>query len=109
MKKYLIIFAAFISLNLTAAPTWHTAKVGRVYPLANGGFVLTFNTDNAKCKNESNPKYYYVSEGKNGVTKEAIANFMSVALFAGSSNNDLTISFDNESATCDINRLFVKF
>ncbi|MEM5479473.1 hypothetical protein WNY97_06525 [Pseudoalteromonas fuliginea] len=109
MKKYLIIFAAFISLNLIAAPTWHTAKVEKVYPLADGGLVLTFNTDNATCKNDSNPKYYYVLEGKNGVTKEAIANFMSVALFAGSSNKALTINFDNESTSCDINRLFVKF
>ena len=109
MKKLLVFFVAFISLNLAAAPTWHTAKVDRVYPLANGGFVLTFKADNATCKNNSNPKYYYVSEGKNGVTQPAIANFLSVALVAGSSDKELTISFDNESNTCDINRLFIKF
>ncbi|CAM4145528.1 hypothetical protein [Pseudoalteromonas ostreae] len=109
MKKLLVIFTAFISLNLTAAPTWHTAKADSVYPLANGGFILTFKADNATCKNNSNPKYYYVSEGKNGVTQAAIANFLSVALVAGSSDKELTISFDNESTTCDINRLFIKF
>ncbi|MBE0380415.1 hypothetical protein [Pseudoalteromonas prydzensis] len=104
MKKLLLSCFILFSYNLSAAPTWHTAKVDRVYPLANGGFVLTFKADNATCKSNSNPKYYYVSEGKNGVTQHAIANFLSVALVAGSSDKELTISFDNESTTCDINR-----
>ncbi len=70
---------------------------------------MTFKADNATCKNTSNPKYYYVSEGKNAVNQAAIANFLSVALVAATSDKELTINFDNESSTCDINRLFIKF
>ena len=36
MKKLLLSWLILFSSSLAAAPTWHTAKVDRVYPLANG-------------------------------------------------------------------------
>ncbi len=114
MEKYfnltLTIFITLIatfSLPVFSEPTWHTSKIERVYPLASGGFVLRFKNANSTCKNES--KYHYVTEGKNGVTKEAISNLLSVALVAGTSEKELTINFENSSESCDISRLFIKF
>ncbi|MFU2511969.1 hypothetical protein [Pseudoalteromonas sp. ASV78] len=109
MKSLLFFSLMLLAVKISAAETWHTSKVDRIYPVASGGFILTFQVDNSTCNIGSSTKYYSVSEGKNGVTQAAIANFLSVALVAGSSDKELTISFDNESTTCDINRLFIKF
>lgn len=110
MKSLLFFSLMLLAAGKTsAAETWHTSKVDRIYPVASGGFILTFKVDHPSCNIGSSTKYYSVSEGKNGVSQPAIANFLSVALVAASSDKELTISFDNESTTCDINRLFIKF
>ena len=109
MKKLIFIVFCIVSFYGQAAATWHSGKVRTIYPMSNGSFVITFDKDHPSCQNQAKPKYYYVSEGKNGVTKEALKNFLSVALSAGAMQKKLTINFDSSDKGCYINRLSLNF
>ncbi|ALO43046.1 hypothetical protein [Pseudoalteromonas phenolica] len=109
MKKFMLLFFCTVSFSSQAAATWHSGKVRTVYPISSGGFIITFDNDHPSCQNPSNPKYYHVVEGKNGVTKDAVKNFLSVALSAGAMQKKLTINFDCSDKGCYINRLNINF
>ena len=109
MKKLMLVFFCIVSFGSQATATWHSGKVKTVYPVSSGGFIITFDNDHPSCQNQSNPKYYHVVEGKNGVTKDAVTNFLSVALSAGAMKKKLKIYFDSSDKSCFINRLFINF
>ena len=109
MKKLIFIVFCIVSFYGQAAATWHSGKVRTIYPMSKGGFVITFDNDHPSCQSNSKPDYYYVAEGKNGVTKEAIQNYLSVALSAAAMQKKLTINFDSSEKACFINRLSVNF
>ncbi len=104
--------ASLLAYSMTpakAAPIWHSAKVATIYPMGNGDVVLTFDNDAPTCTNASNPKYYYMRVGANGMTQEGLENMLAVALTAANSGQTVTINFDDSSTGCFINRLYVSF
>jgi len=101
----LMLFAAF-SAN---AATWHTAKITIIYQLADGRYVLQFDSDSSVCTSNSDPDYYYVAVGYNSVTQEAHKNMLSLAMTAAAVGANVTINYDETSAGCEVNRLFVNF
>lgn len=90
-----------------AAENWHQDYVKSVYPLSNGSFVVTFATSPASCTNGSNPKYFYVQAGHNGVTAEGVKAMLAASLMALATGKRLSIAFDDSSYSCDINRMSV--
>jgi hypothetical protein len=109
MKYLAVLLIAIFSTHLLAQPTWHTSKISRVYPQADGRFVVIFESDNLSCTNANNPKYYYVGVGLNGVTEAGLTKIYSALLTAGASGREVTINFDSSSAYCEINRVSVSF
>ena len=95
------------SMSAYSQQLWHSGELERVYPQANGSFVITFKTSHPSCTNQSNPKYHYVRAGENGVTPEGVQNMLSVALAAFMANKELTIKFDDSANGCFINRLLI--
>ena len=88
-----------------SAEAWATAAVSSVYPLANGSFVLTLTTSPPGCPSTSNPKYLYVVAGENGVTADGVKAMLATALTAAVAGKQLSVAFDDSSASCYVNRL----
>ena len=110
---YSRIAIALVALGSVSAswgtPTWHTATIRSVYPLASGAFVLTFASDSPSCTNANSPHYYRVEVGQNGVTAEAARNMYGLALAAATTGKPVTINFESNTANCFINRMAVNF
>ncbi len=107
--RYLLIFILFLSPFSFSAEQSHTAEIRRIYPIANGDFVLSFKTESEYCTNGSSPKHYYVSVGENSVTQEGSEKMLSVALMAASTGRPITIRYSDTTNQCFINRLLVGF
>ncbi len=109
-KRCLILFLIIsVSHGAIAKPTWHTGKITKVYPLANGNFVITFANNSSYCTNASRPKYHYVVVGQNGVTEKGIEFLYSAALAAAATGKKVSINFDTSDKNCYVNRLQVTF
>jgi hypothetical protein len=90
-----------------AADTWHTSTIRYVYPQAAGSVVITFDDESQACTSGSNPKYYHIRVGENGVTQEGLEVLYAAALAAHLSGRSVQINFDSSSSYCWINRLRV--
>ena len=99
----------FASFSAHATPTWHTAKIDIIYPLADGSFVLQLDNDSSACTSGSSPDFYYVRVGQNAVTQEALKNMLALAMTAASLRIDVSINFDASGTACYINRLNANF
>lgn len=107
-KRCLMLFLIIsVSHGAIAQSKWFGGTIKRVYPLANGDFILIFNNDNPSCTNQN--KYHYTRVGKNGVTKEGIQFLYSAALAAAASGKKVSINFDTSDKQCYVNRLQVTF
>ncbi|ABD82270.1 hypothetical protein [Saccharophagus degradans] len=95
--------------NVFAENKWHQSTIKTIYPLANGDFVLIFNTDSLLCPVDNTGKYHYVRVGQNDVTSEGARNMLSVALAAAAMGKEVDINFDITDERCFINRLFITF
>ncbi|MET1256384.1 hypothetical protein [Aliikangiella maris] len=104
MKFVLIFFMLAISLN-ASADKWHTDTIKMIYPLADGGFVLTFATFPTECTNGS--KYFYTEIGQRSMTIEGANKIYSLAMMAMSTGKKLSINYDENSSSCYINRAYV--
>ncbi len=100
------VIAAF-GTQANAAESYYQDLVKTVYPFANGNFVVTFASSPAACLNGSNPKYFYVQVGVNGVTSEGAKAMLATALTAFATGRKLGVIFDDASYSCDINRMTV--
>lgn len=99
-------------LILTSTPSFateisFTSTLKFVYPLANGDFVLGFDTDPASCTGAGSPKYIYVSVGQNGMTAAGSAKLFAGAMTALVTRQMVSIAFDNATSYCYVNRLTV--
>ncbi|MFA0813629.1 response regulator receiver protein [Microbulbifer epialgicus] len=103
------IISILFSLSATAEQATYTSTISKVYPLADGGFIVAFKEDSPNCPRNLTPKYHSVEVGKNGVTQEGLNLIFSAALAAGASGKPVTIVFDGSSENCYINRLSVNF
>lgn len=101
----LILFTKFAYSN----QVWFSSKINKIYPLADGSIVIMFFDDSSACSNTNNPKYYYLRENQNGVTGTGLKNIYSAVLTAATTKKSVTVNFDDTTAYCYINRLFVEF
>ncbi len=109
LSRILIVgFLSILSTTSFADSHWHSSNIKSIYPLGDGDFVLTFDTDSADCTSTSSPKYHYVRVGENGVTKEGINQMYSLAMSAAMTDKTVYIYF-NDAADCLVNRMFVSF
>ena len=102
----------FIFLSTTAhavTNVWHTSTIKYIYPLADGSFVVTFNTNSSSCSGGVSNKYHYVRTGNNSVNQEGVDKMYSLFLTAATSGRKVTISFDSSSTQCWINRAYIDF
>lgn len=88
-----------------AAEVWHTAYVTRVYPQPDGSVRLAFSSDHASCTNNSTPKWHFIVVGQNSVTADGLRAMHSIALTALAMERQVSIAFDDATASCYINRL----
>jgi hypothetical protein len=95
------------TLSAGAAEVWHTAYVKRIYPTADGSVRLSFVTDHATCTNADSPKVYYITVGQNSVTADGLKAMHATALTAFAMERQVSIAFDNATASCYINRLII--
>ena len=110
MKKFIILLYLILSSTIpfvASASVWFTSTVKRVYPLANGDFVVLFNDVNTKCVHESG--YHYIEVNRNGITESGRDKMYSAFFVAGSAKNQVKIFFDETSSNCNINRMQVLF
>lgn len=110
MKKILFIVSSMlISLPLSAANVWHSARISSVYPQADGSVILLFDVDSSYCTHTGSPKYYNVVVGQNSVTAQGAQNIYSAALSAAALNKPVNFVFDDNTSSCYINRLSVHY
>lgn len=93
----------------SAANVWHQSVITLIYPQPDGGVVLTFMSDSPTCTNASNPKYYYIKVGENGVTTDGMKNMYALALTAATNGQTVNVVFDDSTSGCFINRMHVSF
>ncbi|TQV75620.1 response regulator receiver protein [Aliikangiella marina] len=91
------------------ANTWHSAEIQRIYPLANGDFVISFKSDAPDCTNPNTPKYHYVSSGQGGLSPEGRDKIYSLVLTAATSGKSVSINFDKNDNNCYVNRALINF
>jgi len=108
MKKIPAFLIILASSSLNAA-TWFTGSIDRVYPLANGNFVIIFKEDSPACTSINASKYHYVNSGNNGLTPEGLDKIYSLALTAATTGKKLSINFDETESACYVNRAYISF
>ena len=112
MKKpviYMIVLVSFMVSSVASAGSWHNSDIKRIYPIADGAFIVTFKTDHADCKSGSSPKTFYVKVGESGVTQEAQDKMYSLVLAAAMSGKKVQVNFETVSSSCFVNRMLVEF
>jgi hypothetical protein len=86
----------------------HTSKVALLYPTADGNFAVGFTTNSSNCSNGSSPtKFHYIVVGQNSITADGAKKMYAALVLAMSIGLTVTISFDNGTASCYVNRLSV--
>ena len=105
MCPLLTICGSLNNIKPQAEGKWHTANIKRVYPLADGGFVITFVTNISHCPSGGAEKYHYVRDGKFGVTQKGVDKMYGLALAAAAQGKKLNVYFDSSVNSCDVNRM----
>jgi hypothetical protein len=83
-----------------------TSSVKLVYPLSNGDFAVGLAVSSPYCTNgHTAPQYLFITVGQNGVTAQGSAKMYAAALTALTTGLQVTVAFDNGTASCYINRL----
>lgn len=96
---------ASLMSTASAAEAWGAGTITRVYPLANGAFVITLSVDPSGCPNTSSPKYLYVVAGENGVTADGVKAMLATSLAAAAMDKTVHVAFSDSSVSCYVNRL----
>lgn len=110
MKKTLLIFQFLMFSNLCFAEfRWHESEIRRIYPTADGGFVLTFKGNAQECAHSNAEKYHYVLDGHAGMTKDGANKMYALALSAAAMGKKVSINYDDSTPDCYINRMFVLY
>jgi len=107
MKYLLVLGLLTLSLPVNAANVWHSSEIKTIYPLANGAFVIIPQIPSNQCTESGD--YHYVKAGSNGVTPEAVKNYLSVVLTAAALGKKVNIYFNKDDGSCYVNRLLVNF
>ena len=105
-----VVAAALFAVSaaqVNAAEGWYQDYIKTIYPLSTGDFVVTFVNSPASCLNTSNPKYFHVEAGKNGVTTDGVKAMLATSLTAYAAGKRLTVVFDDTSTSCSVNRMVI--
>ena len=109
MWKWVVASVAACALaagtSAQAAESWASGQLKYVYPLNDGGFVISLTQNPASCASAANPKYLHVRVGFNGVTADGVKAMLATALTAIAAGNELQIAFDDSTPDCNVNRL----
>lgn len=100
-----LIAPIVVSTSAMAAESWHTSTIKKVYPQANGTFIVVFDTNASDCPNTNLDKYHYVSPTQNGMTEEGAKKIYAAALLALAMDKTVQVAFDNATSSCHINRM----
>lgn len=100
---------SILSQSVYAEGRWHKSTIKRVYPIANGGFVITFVKDSSFCLAEGPEKFHYFRVGQNNMTKEGLDKMYDLAIASAALGKVVGIYFDDESLFCDVNRMYAEF
>lgn len=110
LRARVVVFAivGLLCAGVAAATqTWFGSTVSRVYPQADGSFVVTFTSDvGSTCTSASSPKYYNVAAGQSGVTADAVKAMLAIVITAYSMGSSVAINFDDATSNCYVNRLY---
>lgn len=101
-------FLMLIASSTFATERFHASTLEFVYPLANGDFVIGFDSDPSTCSSASAPKYLYVSVGQNGVTAAGSAKLFAAAMTALVTRQTVAAAFDDATSNCYVNRFSVQ-
>lgn len=104
---FTLLAFAFSSGVSSAAEVWFANYVKHVYPHASGSFVIIFVADAPTCSSASNPDYFNVSVGNNGVTADGAKAMLAVVLTAFVANKRIQLAFDDSTPSCYVNRLLI--
>lgn len=102
-----LIACLVASRGALAAESWHTSTINKVYPQANGTFIVVFDTNAADCLNTNPQKFHYVAPAQSGVTDEGAKMIYAAALLALAMDKTVQVAFDNATSSCLINRMVV--
>ena len=105
----LLMIAATAVSTSHAADAWHSGKLTKVYSLADGSFVISFDSDAPSCSNTNQPMCDYVRPDEKGMTPEGVRNLLSSSLAAAVQGKPVSINFDNATQHCYVNRLAVSY
>lgn len=94
-----------ISSGAIAAESWHISTIQKIYPLADGSFVLVFDTNASDCANTNTGKFHYVAPTQNGMTDAGAEKIYAAALLAMAMEKTVQVAFDNATSSCYVNRL----
>lgn len=104
-----LIAAFVVSTGAMAAESWHTFAVKKVYPLANGTFLVVFDTNASDCPNTILDKYHYVSPTQSGMSDAGCENDLySASLAALYTRGTVTVAFDDAATNCFVSRITVR-
>ncbi|MEY8213229.1 MAG: hypothetical protein RPR97_01960 [Colwellia sp.] len=70
---------------------------------------MFYSDENSPCTSTGNHKYYRVTVGENGVTKESSNKMFIAALTAAAAKKELRVTFDDSVPQCCINKLWLAF
>lgn len=99
-----LIIAAF---NVQATERSHSSTVKFVYPVATGDFVIGFDVNAPNCTNVGATKFMYVTVGEYGVTAEGSKKMYAAVLLALTARHVLSVTFDDSTIYCYINRFTI--
>jgi hypothetical protein len=108
MKKFVLAIAISLSsFSAFADNVWLHSTIKRVYPLADGSFVLIFNDPSPHCT--SVDSYHRVKADSNGMTAEGVKNLLAASLTAATAQKPVSINFETNTGSCFVNRMQVVF
>lgn len=104
----LILLATFLASGVAFSENAvHTSTISSVHQIADGRWVLQFDTESPSCTNADSPKSYTLGAGFNGMTAETARSAYAIVLTAFAMGKALQIHFDQASGDCYINSVML--
>jgi hypothetical protein len=109
LRVAVTLMTFFALQDAHAAEHWISSTIKAVYTQSTGSFILVFNTQYGAPPCNSQPQYFYVTVGENGVTAEGVKSLLATSLAAASQHQTVEVAFDDTTSQCYVNRVWVYF
>jgi len=103
------IILCVLSFACSAVGKWWTGDIYRVFPLASGEVVVSFEVSAPSCTGADTHKFHRIKVGENSMTQEGADKIYSLLLAAASSKRQVSINFDDATNKCYVNRAYINF